>query len=94
MKTSNLLLTIGLVYLVYRLTNKMPVVSKMDQSIINNKQSNITNGCECGSHQQNFTGGTFEYYQPQTIDFKQIVPTPGTVLNFQPSPKFKSQYVC
>jgi len=94
MKVSNLLLTVGLVYLVYRLTNKLPTVSKIDQSIINNKTTTITD-CKCGFNTQtNVINEGISIYQPQTVDFKQIVPTPETVFVREPLKKFKSSYVC
>lgn len=94
MKTSNILLTVGLVYLVYRLTNKLPSVSKIDQSIINSKTTNIsTCNCECNAN-KNISNEGISYYQPQTIDFAQLVPTPASVF-YEPLKKFsKNQYVC
>lgn len=94
MKASNLLFTIGLVYLVYRLTNKLPIVSKIDQSIINSKTTTITT-CNCGCDKQtNLLNTGISIYQPQTVDFEQIVPTPGTVFVREPLKKFKPFYVC
>ena len=95
MKTSNLLLTIGLVYLVYKLTNKLPTVSKIDQSIINSKTTTISD-CKCGCDTQtNLLNEGINIYQPQTVDFKQIVPTPASVLPYEPLKKFsKPLYVC
>jgi len=95
MKASNIILTLGIVYLVYKLTNKIPVVSKIDQSIINSKITNITPDPTISNNRNLlFPDGTFEYYQPQTVDFKQLVPSASTVLNYQPSPIFKPSYVC
>lgn len=95
MKATNLLLTVGLVYLVYRLTNKLPTVSKIDQSIINSKTTTITE-CNCGCDKQtNLLNEGFSIYQPQTVDFKQIVPTFTTILPYEPLKKFyKPSYVC
>jgi hypothetical protein len=94
MKASNILLTVGLVYLVYRLTNKLPSVSKIDQSIINSKTTNISD-CNCGCNaNENISNEGINYYQPQTIDFAQLVPTPASVFVREPLKKFKPSFVC
>lgn len=95
MKASNIVLTLGLVYLVYRLTNKLPIVSKIDQSIINSKTTNITD-CSCGCNKvQNLNNNGINYYQPQTVDFAQLVPTPESIFIREPLKKFtQNQYVC
>lgn len=95
MKTNNLILTLGLIYLVYKITNQIPIVSKNNQKIIKGLQSNISDcSCKKNNLDNDIYNNDINYYQPQTIDFNQYVPTPATVIDYQPTPKFKFSYVC